>query len=65
MKLTADDVRRRVAKIASLAGAKDGRAHGEEDSLYLAVLRELAAQGNELAAEAIKTQGLPINRWYE
>lgn len=62
------DVEKRVQKIASLIGQKDGAAHVLEDGLYLDVLKAIASGApnpRKLAEAAIKSADLDISRWYE
>lgn len=62
------DIEERVAKIAEVASKKDGEAHGLEDDLFLDVLKAIAKGAKnpaELAAAAIKSADLEINRWFE
>jgi hypothetical protein len=60
-------VRRRVARVESLAG-DDEEAHAEEDDLYLSVLLAIAAgdvaNPRGLAAEAVRTKKIKFARWY-
>ena len=59
--LTVEDVRQRVERIREIAG-DDECAHVEEDKLFEDVLMFLASQGNELAAEALKTLDIQFSR---
>ncbi len=61
-----DEVRERVAEIAKKAGDPEV-AHIAEDTLWLAVLQNIAesdCEHAELAREAIKTDDLEFSRWY-
>lgn len=66
MGMSAQDV---VAAVARIAEEKydDESAHADEDSLYLAILRQVAADAPDpwktLAAEALKTQEINFERW--
>lgn len=67
--MTPDEVRKRVATIASTAHDPEA-AHGMEDELYQDVLREIAdtppwetGRHSELAAEALKATDLSFERW--
>jgi len=66
MKVT--DTEERIAKIEAAASETDGKAHELEDDLFLEVL-EATANGAKnpraLAAAAIKSADLEINRWLE
>lgn len=64
-KLTVQDVRECVAKIAEIGEEPSGRAHALQDLLWRDVLRQLADEGNELAKAALETVALPFPRWYE
>lgn len=60
------DVIRRIESIKSKSTYDPEVAHGKEDDLYLDVLvaiAEGAPNAKELAAEAIKTQGIDFPRW--
>ncbi len=66
MKVT--DIEARLAKIKEVASEKDGQAHGLEDDLFLDVLKAIANGADDpraLAAAAIQSADLDINRWFE
>jgi hypothetical protein len=60
--MTPEDVRARVAAIERMKG-DDEAAHIEEDELHQDVLRCLAARGEPLAIEALKTREIDFERW--
>jgi hypothetical protein len=60
--MTEQDTRNRVTEIEDNKH-DDEAAHSLEDKLYLDVLRQLAEQGNTLAAEAIKASDIEFARW--
>ncbi len=71
---TLDDVRRRVAQIATAAkadlygfGADHEVLHGDEDQLWADVLAAIAAERiapAEAARIALETRDLDFTRWY-
>jgi hypothetical protein len=60
--VTVDEVRARVAEIHEHAD-DDERAHAAEDELHQDVLRALAKDGHQLAAEALATLDIEFARW--
>lgn len=64
--MTLDDVKKRVADIAAMAGDAEV-AHSAEDGLYLELLEAIADSKCEdpqgCAAEAVKTQAIDFERW--
>jgi len=62
------DIEERIKKIRAVAPEKDSSAHVLEDELFLDVLKAIAAGAKnpkELAAAAIVSADLEINRWFE
>lgn len=67
--MTVNELKQRIAALAkSAANYLDCEyLHGEEDSIWSDVLREIAAgapNAAELAAEALKTKEIEFDRWY-
>jgi hypothetical protein len=60
--MTAEEVRDRVEKIRAIAD-DDEAAHHQEDQLHQDVLTHLAAQGHNIAAEALRTIAIDFARW--
>lgn len=64
--VSAEDIREAVRQIRVESYAP--KAHAREDELYLDVLKAIASGAQnpaELAAEALKTQEIHFDRWYE
>jgi hypothetical protein len=60
--VTVETVRADLRRIESLTGDEE-RAHVAENDLWECVLEELARQGNELAAAALKSRDIKFARW--
>jgi hypothetical protein len=66
--MTLDEVRARVEAILAMDERNDApeKAHGEQDELYVAILRT-AAEGHDvtaMAAEALRVEESGGVRWY-
>jgi len=62
------EIEARVAEIEQLGEQDNGRAHEKEDALFLDVLAAIASgqpDAQSLAAAAIRSAELDINRWTE
>ncbi len=60
--ITLEQVKANVEIIKGLSH-DDEAARAEEDDLHQRVLRQLAQEGSELAAEALKTLDINFSRW--
>ena len=66
LRMTEDEVRRRVAEIDEIADLPE-KAHMEEDQLYCDVLEAIAAGADnpaDLARAALAVQHLGLDRYY-
>lgn len=61
--ITLSAVKACLKDIEEYAGDPEA-AHAKQDVLYLNVLRQLAQDGNRLAAEAIKANDIEFDRWF-
>ena len=60
--MTLQEAQFRVEEIRKISG-DDERAHSKQDDLRRDFIMHLAQNGNEIAAEILKTETIDFNRW--